>query len=186
MLPLSGEESPRPGIERAFDYGARVPDAPNPHGRHEHLFHPHQLDAARAAAREGRDARAVVACVICGATTAITAPAPEREQVAAEVEAARRRVEETPATLARITQVEAERCAPAGRQREEVVGLVQAAWPTFDVRYWRVVVGERVLFAHADRGHLEVLREAHVAGEQVVVVALWASGDCYVQSVARV
>ena len=143
-------------------------DSPDPDGPHEHLYHRHLLERARAAAAADTSARAVIACVICSATTAVRPPPGVERDV----------VEAVPAPAP------APRAAVEG-ERVEVVGFVGAAWETWQVGTWRVVVGGHAVFASTEGGAVRALMAAWRAGEQVVVTAQRRRGDCYVGYVRR-
>ena len=143
-------------------------DSPDPNGPHEHLYERHLLARARAAAAADTPAQAVIACVICSATTVLpSVPRVERDIV-----------EALPAPGP------APRAAVEGEQ-VEVVGPVEAAWQTWQAGTWRVVVGGRVVFASAEGGKVRALMQAWHAGDEVAVTAWRRRGDCYVTAVRR-
>ena len=143
-------------------------DSPDPNGPHAHLYERHLLARARAAAAADTPAQAVIACVICSATTVLpSVPRVERDVV-----------EALPAPSP------APRAAVEG-ERVEVIGPVEAAWQTWQEGTWRVVVGVHVVFACEQGGHLAALMAAWRAGEEVAVCARRRRGDCYVTSVRR-
>ena len=143
-------------------------DSPDPNSPHEHLYESHLLARARAAAAADTPARAVICCVICSATTVL----PQVPQVERDV------VEDVPALSPAPPP-------PVKGERVEVIGRVEAAWETWQVGTWRMVVGSHVVFASAEAGMVQTLMAAWRAGEEVAVTARRRRGDCYVTSVRR-
>ena len=143
-------------------------DSPDPNGPHEHLYEPHLLTRARAAAAADTPARAVICCVICSANTTLpSVPRAERDVV------------DDAHTLPSAPP------PPVEGEAVEVVGRVEAAWQTWQVGTWRVVVGGHVVFASEQGGHLAALLAAWRAGEEVVVTSQRRRGDCYVTNMHR-
>lgn len=123
---------------------------------------------ARAAVAADTPGRAVIACVICSATTVLpSVPRAERDVV-----------EAVPGPSPAVRP-------PVEGERVEVIGPVEAAWATWQEGTWRVVVGGLVVFACEQGGHLTALLAAWRAGEEVAVSARRRRGDCYVTSVRR-
>ena len=145
-----------------------VADAPDPDGPHEHLYERHLLVRARAAAAVDAPARAVVACVICSATTTVLPPLRVERNVIDDVPVAH---------LAGPTSVEV--------RQVEVVGCVEAAVVTWQRGTWRVVIDGSVVFAREGDGCAQALRAAGQGGEQVRVLARRIRADLWVDQVAR-
>ena len=143
-------------------------DSPDPDGPHEHLYEPHLLERARAAAVADTPARAVIACVICSATTVLAPPARGEGDVVDDVPA-------PPPAAHTSLQVES----------VEVVGCVEAAVVTWQRGTWRMVVAATVVFAREGDGCAQALRAAGQAGKVVRVAARRIRADLWVDAVHR-
>ena len=143
-------------------------DSPDPNGFHPHLYEPHLLARARAAAAADAPARAVICCVICSATTVLpSAPRVERDVV-----------EDVPAPPpAAHTSLQVESV--------EVVGCVEAAVATWQRGTWRVVIAATVVFAREGDGCAQALRAAAEGGEPVRLLARRIRADLWVDHVHR-
>ena len=143
-------------------------DSPDPNRPHAHLYEPHLLERARAAAAAGTLAQAVICCVICSATTTVGPPPGVERDVVDDVPA--------PAPAARTSlQVES----------VEVVGFVEAAVVTWQRGTWRVVIAGVVVFAREGDGCAQALLAAGQAGQEVRVAARRIRADLWVDAVHR-
>ena len=143
-------------------------DSPDPNGPHEHLYEPHLLARARAAAGADAPARAVICCVICSATTVVSPPARGEGDVVDDAPA-------PPPAAHPSLQVES----------VEVAGCVEAAVVTWQRGTWRVVIAGVVVFAREGDGCAQALRAAGQAGQEVRVLARRIRADLWVDAVHR-